>query len=127
MPQDCGRATPRAKAAVTAASIALPPASSTSRPACEAAGDSEAITPPSLRTASLYREPSTADASPTVTRINVSVAAAKTRYMFHFPLNHRSWYTVCPPLNTTLRVLYEARTGVGHRMATAYERTLELV
>src|SRR5918992_5111299 len=79
MPQDCGRATPRAKVVATAASIALPPALSTSKPASAAAGDSEATTPPPLRTAFLYCEPSSASASPTATASSSSVSVVATR------------------------------------------------
>src|SRR4051794_27122627 len=45
IPHDCGRATFRAKTVATAASTALPPASSTPRPTRAAAGDSVAMTP----------------------------------------------------------------------------------
>src|SRR4051794_745584 len=45
MPQLCGRATLSAKTVATAASTALPPASSTPRPTRAAAGDSVATTP----------------------------------------------------------------------------------
>src|SRR3954470_16224238 len=45
IPHDCGRATLSAKTVAAAASIALPPASSTPRPTRPAAGDSVATTP----------------------------------------------------------------------------------
>src|SRR3954451_7767098 len=57
MPQDCGRAAPRAKTVVTAASTALPPDSRTARPARAAAGDSVAITPSVPETGARYFEP----------------------------------------------------------------------
>ena len=62
MPQDCGRATPSANTVVTAASIALPPRASTSRPARAAAGDSVATTPLRPLTPGWMREPSVAGA-----------------------------------------------------------------
>src|SRR5215210_8124627 len=103
IPQDWGRATPRAKVVATAASIALPPAFSTSSPTSEAAGASEAITPPRLLTASLYREPSAANVSPAGNiRISINVIAAKARYIVLFSSNHSTWqlsdlsYELCP-------------------------------
>src|SRR3954447_6414969 len=60
MPHDCGRATPSAKTVEAAASIALPPCSSTSRPPAAAAGGSVATTPYGLVTPGWKREPSLA-------------------------------------------------------------------
>src|SRR3954453_8481273 len=60
MPQDCGRATPSAKTVDTAASMAFPPCSSTSRPTAAAAGDSVATTPYGLVTPGWNRDPSVA-------------------------------------------------------------------
>src|SRR3954452_25285906 len=60
MPHDCGRATPRANTVETAASIALPPCSSTSRPTAADCGDSVATTPYGLVTPGWKREPSVA-------------------------------------------------------------------
>src|SRR5215208_7641427 len=60
MPHDCGRATPRAKTVEAAASIALPPCSSTSRPTSAACGDSVATTPYGLVTPGWKRVPSVA-------------------------------------------------------------------
>ena len=51
IPHDCGRAALSAKTVAAAASIALPPDSSTARPTRAAAGDSVAITPRVVLTA----------------------------------------------------------------------------
>src|SRR5919202_495987 len=60
IPHDCGRATPSANTIEAAASTALPPWSSTSRPTAAAAGDSVATTPRGLVTPGWKREPSVA-------------------------------------------------------------------
>src|SRR5215210_2252836 len=106
MPQDWGRATPRAKVMVAAASIALPPASSVARPASEAAVDSEATTPPLLRTASSYREPSTAAAPPAITSIS-SIVVAAARALRIVPTSPRFLSA-----NTTPTLLFGARSLV---------------
>src|SRR5215212_2741878 len=95
MPQDCGRATPKAKVAATAASTALPPPSSTSRPIREASGDSEATTPPSLRTASRNFEPSSPEAREEATRTNTTTSTSGTA--------GRTRYTLLPPSNRSGR------------------------
>src|SRR5918912_2078032 len=98
IPQDWGRATPRAKVVATAASIALPPAFSTSSPTSEAGGDSEAITPPRLLTASLYREPSAASVSPAGNiRISINVAVAKARHIVLLSFKPKHLATVTAP------------------------------
>src|SRR3954452_21036123 len=107
MPQDWGRATPRAKVVATAASIALPPALSTLRPTFEAAGDSEATTPPSLRTAFLYCEPSTACASPTVAARSSKISDTAARARDMVLLSYHSLMT-----NITL-VLHAEQYAVG--------------
>src|SRR3954452_4734905 len=67
IPHDCGRATFRAKTVATAASTALPPASSTPRPTRAAAGDSVAMTPRRPVTPGRNSEPCFACAGTTAT------------------------------------------------------------
>src|SRR4051794_35556359 len=79
MPHDCGRTTFRPKTIEAAASIALPPRSSTERPIADAIGDSVATTPPAARVAGRYIEPSLAGAGEAASRKHSAAAVALHR------------------------------------------------
>src|SRR3954470_9787645 len=79
MPHDCGRATLRPKMIDAAASLALPPRSSTERPMADAMGDSVATMPPGARVAGRYIEPSLAGAAVAASRKRSAPAVALQR------------------------------------------------
>src|SRR4051812_47891566 len=78
IPHDCGRAALRPKTIEAAASIALPPRSRTDRPIADAMGDSVATTPPLLRVAGRYIEPSFAPATGATSRKQAAAIAIRT-------------------------------------------------
>src|SRR4051812_1919331 len=79
IPHDCGRATLRPKTIDAAASMALPPRSSTERPMADAMGDSVATMPPGARVAGRYIEPSLAGAAVAAGRKQSAPAVALQR------------------------------------------------
>src|SRR3954449_2162076 len=79
IPHDCGRTTLRPKTIEAAASIALPPRSSTDRPIADAIGDSVATTPPAPRAAGRYFEPSLAGAAEATSKKQSAHAVAIQR------------------------------------------------
>src|SRR3954467_12610243 len=86
MPHDCGRTTLSPKTIEAAASIALPPRSSSERPMADAIGDSLATTPPAPRVAGRYIDPSLAAAPEATSKKPSAPAVALHRRTFIAPV-----------------------------------------
>src|SRR3954471_331614 len=109
IPHDWGRATLRPKMIDAAASMALPPWSSTERPIADAMGDSVATMPPAPRAAGRYIEPSLAGAAVAANRKQSAPAVALQRPSLIAP----AYGAASRSRSVDRKVLWRAAFGAG--------------
>src|SRR3954464_14003726 len=114
MPHDCGRTALSPKTIELAASIALPPRSSTERPMADAIGDSLATMPPALRVDGRYFDPSLAAAPEARSRKQSAPTVALDRRTFIAPV-----YGAGSPRRCCLRTARSPSRSVLMRLAAA--------